>query len=272
MIRSRRRPLWGLVGLVACNFFLVSFQVRSPNGDRLIRTWLLSAVSPFVLAAEESLSMAAGAADWIREIWNLREENRRLWEENWRLQISLHRLENLRRQWEKDAAFRVLAERFDYSVQRALVVQRRFGVDDQRVWINVGREDGVEPDLPVVTPEGVVGRVLVSGESTSEVELLIDPNAAAGAMVEEIEEMGIAAGTGDGSLLLRYLPLTADLEPGQAVVTSGTDGIYPPGLLIGRIVAVQLGPDGTFQEARLEPSVSFSRLSELAVLRWDSAP
>ncbi|GAB4252040.1 MAG: hypothetical protein Kow00109_27660 [Acidobacteriota bacterium] len=268
MTQSRHHPVWGLLGLIAANLFLLSIQVRDERGNRVLRNWVVAAVSPFAEVFHAGVSWLGETAEFLDRLARLDSENRRLRDENWRLQIQLHRLENLYRQWRADEGFRALASRFEYRVLRTAVIQARANPDSLRIWINVGRRDGVEADLPVIVPEGVVGRVVLAGPTSSEVELLLDPSAAAGARLTESGAAGIAEGTGGDYLLLRYLPQTVEVWPGEEVVTSGTDGIYPPGLVIGRVIDRFAGGTGTFQEVRVEPAVRPWRLAEVAVILW----
>ena len=130
-----------------------------------------------------------------------------------------------------------------------------------------GRADGVTADAAVIAPAGVVGRVL--GEpawSASQVQLLNDRNAAAGARVERTRAAGIVRGTDDESVLtMEYVSTTEDVRIGDRIVTSGIDGVYPPGYVIGDVSAVRLGSDLHLQIS-VEPAVDFARLEEFLVV------
>ena len=130
-----------------------------------------------------------------------------------------------------------------------------------------GRADGVRADAAVIAPDGVVGRVL--GEpawSASQVQLLNDRNAAAGARVERTRAAGIVRGTDDESVLtMEYVSTTEDVRVGDRIVTSGIDGVYPPGYVIGDVSAVRLGSDLHLQIS-VDPAVDFARLEEFLVV------
>ena len=89
--------------------------------------------------------------------------------------------------------------------------------------------------MAVISPAGVVGRVILPSRRASKVQLLIDRNAAAGALIERTRVQGVVMGVGDGTLRMQYVPGTADVKTGDLVVTSGIDGIYPKGFVIGTI-------------------------------------
>ena len=104
--------------------------------------------------------------------------------------------------------------------------------------IDKGTSDGLRPDMAVIAPAGVVGRVIMPTRRASKVQLLIDRNAAAGALVERSRAQGVVVGTGTDRLRMDYVSGTADIKVGDRVVTSGIDGIYPKGFVIGQIESI----------------------------------
>jgi rod shape-determining protein MreC len=138
------------------------------------------------------------------------------------------------------------------------------------VQIDLGSRDGVQVNLPVLTPEGLVGKILTVGLTRSQVVLLGDPNCKISALVEnDTRNMGIieSAGPFDGSLLtLDYLSKDATLKPGENVVSSGLGGIFPKGIPIGKIVDSRQVEDGLYTEARVRLAANLSGLEEVWVL------
>ena len=130
-----------------------------------------------------------------------------------------------------------------------------------------GSAHGVYADAAVIAPEGVVGRVL--GEpawGASQVQLLNDRNAAAGARVERSRAAGIVRGSDDESLLrMEFVSNTEDVRVGDRIVTSGIDGIYPPGFVIGDVSEVRRG-SGLHLEIDVVPAAEFSRLEVVLVV------
>jgi rod shape-determining protein MreC len=120
--------------------------------------------------------------------------------------------------------------------------------------------------MAVISPAGVVGRVILPSRRASKVQLLIDRNAAAGALIERTRVQGVVMGIGDGMLRLQYVPGTADVKTGDLVVTSGIDGIYPKGFVIGTIDHADRGV-GAYHEIIVRPAVDFSRLEEVLIVR-----
>lgn len=138
------------------------------------------------------------------------------------------------------------------------------------VQIDRGSRDGMRPNLPVLTSDGLIGRIASVNLTDSQVVLLGDPDCKASALVEnEKRDMGVIGSSGpfDGSLLdLEYLPKTANLKPGQDVVTSGKGGIFPPGIPIGKIVDSRPVEYGLYTEARVKLGANLSGLEEVWVL------
>ena len=130
--------------------------------------------------------------------------------------------------------------------------------------IDKGANQGVRVDMAVIAPGGVVGRVVVAGARASRVQLLVDRNAAAGALVERSRAQGVAIGAGDDRLRLEYVSQTADITPGDTLVTSGIDGIYPKGFVIGRVEQVQRV--GAYPSIIVTPAVDFSRIEDVLVV------
>jgi rod shape-determining protein MreC len=125
--------------------------------------------------------------------------------------------------------------------------------------------------MAVIAPAGVVGRIITPSARASKVQLLIDRNAAAGALVERSRAHGVVEGTG-GTLRMNYVSGTADVQVGDTVVTSGIDGIYPKGFVIGQIESVQRGA-GEFETIALRPAVDFSSVeAALVVVTPPAAP
>ena len=137
--------------------------------------------------------------------------------------------------------------------------------DFRTVTINRGTRDGVRADMSVIAPAGVVGRLVVPSLRSAKVQLLIDRNAAAGAIVERTRAQGVVVGGGDDRLRMEYVSEAFDLIVGDLVVTSGIDGIYPKGFAIGRIESVERA-GGAYKRITIKPAVDFSSLEEVLVV------
>jgi len=136
----------------------------------------------------------------------------------------------------------------------------------QAIVLDRGRQDGVAIDAPVVVPAGLVGRVAEADERTSRALLLTDPNFRAGVILERSRQEGLLTGTPTGECLVTYLPLEADVQPGDLVLTAGISPIFPRGVRVGQIVSVKEDPSRSYRIARLRPAAALSSLEEVGCL------
>lgn len=138
--------------------------------------------------------------------------------------------------------------------------------------INRGSRDGLRVDLPVLTREGLVGRISSVGLTRSQVVLLGDPNCRVSALIQETRDMGVISSGSAGPLDYSLLDLSiyqannSNLKPGQSVVTSGKGGIFPPGIPIGKIADYHSAEYGLYIEARVKLAANLSALEEVWVL------
>jgi rod shape-determining protein MreC len=137
------------------------------------------------------------------------------------------------------------------------------------IYIDRGSRDGLRPNLPVLTVEGLVGRVSSVGFARSQVKLVGDPDCKVPAMIEDTRESGVTGVSGpfDTSLVpLEYLSKNANAKPGQKIVTSGAGEIFPKGIPVGKIVDVHPVEYGLVLEARIKPAANLAGLEEVWVL------
>jgi rod shape-determining protein MreC len=137
--------------------------------------------------------------------------------------------------------------------------------DFRTLTIDRGTRDGLRADMAVIAPAGVVGRLVVPSVRSGKVQLLIDRNAAAGAIIERTRAQGVVVGGGDAKLRLEYVSEVFDVVVGDLVVTSGIDGIYPKGFTIGSIESVER-VGGSYKRITIKPAVDFTSLEEVLVV------
>ena len=263
-IQLSQRPLLVLAGAIVLHVILISAQVTTTAGIPVIQ------VVTFGIFSEVQRGTMT-SVDGVRGVWSnyvaLRDaqvENEALKQELQQLQV---RLQEERAQAQRAENFRQLLElrdRAGVDTVAAEVIAGPATIEFRDMTIDKGTADGVQRDMAVISPAGVVGRVHLSGQRAARVQMLIDFNAAAGAMIERTRAQGLVVGQGS-ALRLDYVPSTADVKQGDLVVTSGIDKIYPKGFVIGTIEAVGRG-DGTYHEIVVQPSVDFTRLEEVLVV------
>jgi rod shape-determining protein MreC len=268
-IRSRPGILLGIA--VVFYVILISAQINTTKGVPL-----LQALTFGTFAEVQRFSTAI--VDSVRSGWAGYLDLRRVRDENAGLRQALRSLE-VRLQEEHAQAQRTdnlrqlleLKERSGLETVAAEIIAGSASPEFRTMTIDKGSSDGLEANMAVISPAGVVGRVILSSPSAAKVQLLIDRNAAAGALIERTRVQGVVTGVGDGSLRMEYVPGTADVKPGDLVVTSGIDGIYPKGFVIGTIDVADRGP-GTYHEIVVKPAVDVTRLEEVLVVRGPTVP
>jgi rod shape-determining protein MreC len=133
--------------------------------------------------------------------------------------------------------------------------------------IDKGAADGVQKNAAVLSPFGVVGHTMATGTHASRVLLLTDHNSGIDAVVQRSRARGIVEGSLDGHCVMKYVKRGEDVEVGDRVVTSGLDGIFPKGIMIGEVTRVTRGNRGLLQVADIQPSVPLDRIEEVLVTR-----
>jgi rod shape-determining protein MreC len=267
-----RRGRLLLVGLVLLHFAAISHQVDGGGGLSLLQRGLFSLLSPL----QNGMSWVVGGA---REIWEgygfhreTYRENRRLEERVRYLETLLQERSHLAREAERLRGLLGLRELLPMETLVADVVSRDGVPWFRTLTVDRGSAAGVVLNAPVMSPTGVVGRVIAVGPRAARVQVLLDRDSAAGVLIERSRVAGVVSGqvgqpeTGAAELVLKYVSERADVAVGDVVVTSGFDRIYPKGLVVGRVSYVGEG-SGLLKEIRVEPSARFDRLEEVLVVR-----
>jgi len=133
------------------------------------------------------------------------------------------------------------------------------------VLLDRGRNHGVHSGMPVISEQGLVGLVTATSRDAAKGMLLVDRQAAVDGVVQRSRARGVVRGDGDG-LVFEFVGRDADVAIGDELITSGLGGVYPKGLRIGRVVAVEKGDDELLHEAQVEPAVDFGRLEQVFVM------
>jgi rod shape-determining protein MreC len=239
-------------------------RVREPN---LVDRVALAVTAPVQRGLVAIIDGTANAWSQYVSLRSVRRENVQLQDENTKLRADVVGLAEAKAENER---LRRLVH-YDEVSPGPKVVARVLGInpDPNRLTLRIdrGEGDGVKRGQAVVTADGVVGQVLRSTASAADVLVVFDPNCRLGGRVQRTRSrVGIAGGGDDQALKLEYLLRTEDLEEGDLVVTSGTDGVYPPGLVVGRVTGVQRQTSGMFLNAGILPAVNFAKVEEVVVL------
>ena len=132
--------------------------------------------------------------------------------------------------------------------------------------LNRGEEHGVQPGMGIITPGGMVGRIVKTTAYSSVMLLMTDPNIAVTTLIQRTRDQGIVTGTIDGRVRMKYIPLLSTVRKGDVVITSGLTGRFPKGLLVGVVTEIEKSADDLFQSAILAPAVDFTKVEEVLVI------
>lgn len=266
----RQRPGFLLAAAILLHVILISAQVNTASGLPILQVVTFGSFAEVQRATMATLGGVRGMWSGYVALQQVQQENNALKHELQSLQVSLQqeraeaqRTDNLRQLLE-------LRERAKLDTVAAEVIAGAASPDFRTVTIDKGSSEDLATDMAVISPAGVVGRVILPSRRASKVQLLIDRNAAAGALIERTRVQGVVIGIGDGTLKMQYVPGTADVKTGDLVVTSGIDGIYPKGFVIGTVDRTDRG-DGAYHEIVVRPAVDFSRLEEVLIVRTPPA-
>ena len=265
LLDLRQRSGYLFVSVILAHILLISAQVNSRTGVPM-----LEAVT-FGVFAEMQRGVSAGVSG-IRHGWSgyiglrhLKEENDALKRDLAAAQVTVQEQRALADRTRVLEQLLEMRTRVGFQTLAAEIIGAAATPDFRTMTIDKGTRDGVKSDMAVLAPAGVVGRIVVPAARSAKVQLLVDRNAAAGAIVERTRAQGVIVGGGDDRLQMEYVSEVFDVIAGDVVVTSGIDGIYPKGFVIGRVEAVERS-GGAYKRIIVRPAVNFSGLEEVLVV------
>jgi rod shape-determining protein MreC len=261
----RQRSGYLLLVVVVGHLILISAQVSSRSGVSLLQATVFGAFADVQRATGVVVDGVRGAWDGYIALHGVHSDNVALGARVRDLEVSLQRERALAAESRQLRQLLDLRDRTATPTRAAEIIGSSPTADFRTVTIDLGTADGVGADMAVVSPAGAVGRVVTPSRHAAKVQLLVDRNAAVAVMAERSRVQGIAMGSGENVLRLEYIPASADLAAGDQLVTSGIDGIYPPGFVVGRVEAIErIG--GSFGIIRVRPAVDFSALEQVLVV------
>jgi rod shape-determining protein MreC len=250
-----------LVPLVA--FLASGRRGREPNFvDRAI----IGLTSPLQSGLNWIIDGGVGLVNGYVDLRGVRRENDALRLENMQLRAAVQSLGEARTENER------LRQLLGYTeaVPGPEIPARVVGVNPVAkllsVRISSGEKQGVFEGMSVVTPDGIVGRVIRTTGHYADVALVTDPQSRVGVRVQRSRARGTAVGSGSGPLLLENMLRTEDVENGDLIITAGTDGVYPAGMVVGRVMNLEKKEHGMFQGADILPAVDTTKLEEVLVV------
>ncbi len=260
---NRHIPFFILVAVLLGQLIFLAFQVTRKHNVRLIKLWAVAAFDPFERSLRGLTDATAVAVHTYDNLGRAQRENKDLRQQLAAarakvLELSEEGVENARLK-----ALLGLSSRLPLRTVAATVIAASPGTSSA-VFIDKGTDDGLVTDLPVMTPEGIAGKTIAVFPHTAQVLLITDLSSGAGCMIEKTQAEGVLKGDGDGLCRLAYIMNEEAVAPGDAVVTSGLDQIYPKGLLVGRVVKVTDG--NIYKNITVKPEAALDRLGNVLVV------
>jgi rod shape-determining protein MreC len=265
VIPSRHKSLVLLAGIILLQVLLLAVQIKRDSQGRLIRSWTVGAVSPF----ERAGSYGFG---WFRDIWRnyfalrgARKDNEELRRENDALKLRIAQLEGKAAEADRLAALlNFRKSNADVPMLAARVIGGSAGTASLTIELDRGERDGIRKNMGVITPDGVVGKVVEAYPHTAQVLLLTDKESGVGAMLADSRIQSPVGGVGEPLITMKYVPNDDEVNVGQRVITSGMDRIFPRDLPVGTIADIK--PGNPFKQIRIKPAANLEKLEEVLVL------
>ncbi len=264
-IPSRHKSVVLLAGVILLQVVLLAVQIKRDSQGRLLRVWTVGAVSPFERAGARGIGNIRGTWSRYFALQNTSRENEQLKQENDSLKLRLNQLQSKAAEADRLAALLNFRQsQRDLPMLAARVIGASADSASQTIYLDRGEHDGIRRNMGVITPDGVVGKIIESYRDTSQVLLLTDKDSGVGAMLAESRIQSPVGGTGEPLLSMKYIPTDDAVNVGEHVVTSGMDRIFPRDLPVGTVAEIKTGRP--FQQVRVRPAANLARLEEVIVL------
>ena len=268
----QRAPLW-LVGLLLANLVIMAIDARDSDGkQKVVRVWTQTFASPIQSASSKATGATSG---FFRQIFNFRsiaQENEDLKQKLATVEQELNTARQHAAENDRLKSLLNVKEQSQYQTVIARVIARDPSIWFNTITINAGGSSGVEVNMPVVSANGLVGRVITVSPWASQVMLLTDEKAGAGAVVGQLGQsgaLGAVRGRPDiGLIEMRYVSGLEKVSVGDSVMTTGQDGIYPTGLNVGEVVDLKPGTATVAHQILIRPGARLDQLEEVAVLLY----
>jgi len=266
-IPSRHKSLTLLAAVVVAQVFLLAAQIKREQQVRLIRVWAVELISPVQRVSSWTIyNLEHGWGNYI-SLRNTRQDNEALRSELDRLKVRNAELEGAAREADRLAAMLNFRQAHaDVPMAAARVIGGSPDSGSQVVNIDRGSRDGIRRDMGVITPDGVVGKILAVYPDISQVLLLGDKESGVGALLANTRTQGVVRGSGKPDLSMDYVSNDSKVSAGEAVLTSGQDRIFPKDLPVATVAEAVTDRKAPFMKILLKPAAHLDRLEEVLVL------
>lgn len=261
---ARHTPFFILLGVLVAQLLLLSLQITRSNNVRLIRVWAVAVFGPFQRSLRGGFDATAQSWRIFRDLWQAQQQNQEL---HIQLVATHSQIRQLSEQAAEAQRLRALLEfknQLPFQTVAAEVIAASPGQSSNAIFIDKGMDSGLIADLAVITPAGIVGKIIAVFPHTAQVLLITDPDSGVGCALEKSRVQGVLKGSGNNRGQIHYIMNEEPVTVGEAVVTSGLDQIYPKGLPIGTVLTT--GEGNIYKSITLQPSAALNRLETVLVV------
>jgi len=252
--------------LLIVSLHMISTRVNQDARAGKASLVLIGLLKPFQALESGTSNEASSFARDYFDLVGVREENVRLRKELAQLESQRARMSELEVENRHLSDLLELKEALETPAVAADVIGGDASGLERTLVLSEGWSSGLQRDLPVVSTAGVVGRLILVSADASRVLLIDDHNSALDAFDQRSRARGIVAGVVDDGLMMKYVDRSEDIKPGDTIVSSGVDGIFPRGLLVGRVARVSQEGPGLFLNVDVSPAVDFRKLEQVLIL------
>ncbi|HWG17756.1 MAG TPA: rod shape-determining protein MreC [Acidobacteriaceae bacterium] len=264
-----------LIAVLLAQAIALAVQVRTPanatrpdtSGVRLIRMWTNGVITPFERGAQAiGWTVHHGWSNYI-DLRHVRQQNQQLQQQLTQMRIQEAAIAEDAREGRRLQALLAFKEKYVASTVVAQVIGTSGSDLTHVLTIDKGSNDGVKPDMAVITPDGIVGKIREVFPATAEVLEINDQTSGAGVVLENTRIRAILHGTSSGRAQIGNLTADSRIKPGEPVVTSGGDQVYPRGLPVGTVQSIAPDPDRQpYTDIVIKPAVDLNRVEEVLVI------
>jgi len=249
---NRYRNITVLLLVIMAQLVLLAVSAKNDQDVRFIRIWTVTAVTPVARIIDGLRGGGSGFLHNYILLHDTSQENQRLRSELDRMKMENVFLKNELNTADRAKALQVFQQHTPSRTVAATIIATGAGSSSKVVFVDRGTVSGVQRGMAVVTPDGIVGKVIAAYPTASQVLLITDPDFAAGVVTQKSQVHGTLKGQGTPQCKVDYVAFEEKVEPGEWVYTSGDDRIFPRGFPVGIIKAVR--PGQPFKEILVEPS------------------
>jgi len=258
-----------LVILVISSILLISRQVQDATGMSYLRRSVITIAAPFQNGFTAVIGGVGSIWDDYIFLFGTRAENTKLREEVNQLSSEVQKLREELYRAGRLEEFSTYRFETGFAGMTAQVIGESPDPWTRTIVVNRGVQEGLKRDLPVVTPDGLVGSVVETSDHSSIVRLIVDRSSRVPVLVSRSRARAILEGESSRTCQLKYLDRTEDVQQGDIVITSGLAGIYPRGIEVGTITQIVTRSHGLYQYAKVLPKAPINRLEDVLIIRTE---